>query len=1517
MSDTPAMLYDYQSEGGALLLDAPTYVKRQADDELYAGLKAGQFCYVLNARQMGKSSLKVRTLQRLREEGIACAAVDLQGIGTTATEEQWYFGIISRIARSLGLHRQINLNNWWTEQPRLSYVQRFVEFLETLLLPAIAEPIVIFIDEVDLTLNLAFRDDFFGALRESYNRRADEPEYRRLTFALFGVASPSDLMQNKQATPFNIGRPVDLSGFHQSEAQPLLPGLAAKSNQSPALLQTVLEWTGGQPFLTQKLCKLVQVADSTPPQGDESQWVEQLVQTKVIDNWEAQDIPPHLKTIRDRLLLTGEQRSGLLLGLYQQIVQQGEIPANDSPEQLELRLTGLVVKRDERLRVYNRIYQQVFNRNWVETELAKLRPVYYGAAIAAWLKAGDESHLLRGEALRDAIAWSEGKQLSDEDSRFLRSSQEVESREVELRLAAEAEANQILTAARQQAEAELATANQQLEETERRVKRNRKTLMLTSVLAVGAAALAFGAVALAGNRFGMAREATANADRSKQEAIAANQEADAAKRDADRIKTERQQAIARAERNLTAAQRRETAAKQREQQAQQQFAQAQQEVQQAEVQLGQLNQAKTQAEQDKAAATAQLQTAQAEADRAEAAVRQAETTLTEAQTVTQLERLSSLALRQFEKDQTRALLTAMQAGQQLQEMVTQKAQARDAVLVNGKLSLAEYPAFSPIYSLNQTLSNIQYRSIPTRQGSVLSVSWTADGETLATGGGYGSVKLWNRQGELLKSLDAQQGDVRSVSWTADGETLATGGGDGSVKLWNRQGELLNSLDAQRGSVLSVSWTADGETLATGGGDGSVKLWNRQGELLNSLDAQQGSVRSVSWTADGETLATGGNDGSVKLWNRQGELLNSLDAQQGFVSSVSWTADGETLATGGSDGSVKLWNRQGELLNSLDAQQSSVWSVSWTADGETLATGGTNGSVKLWNRQGELLHSLDAQQSFVSSVSWTADGETLATGGDDGSVKLWNRQGELLNSLDGHQGFVRSVSWTADGETLATGGDDGSVELWNRQGELLNSLDAQQGFVSSVSWTADGETLATGGSDGSVKLWNRQGELLNSLDAQQSFVWSVSWTADGETLATGGSDGSVKLWNRQGELLNSLDAQQGSVWSVSWTADGETLATGGGDGSVKLWNRQGELLHSLDAQQFIVSSVSWMADGETLATGGLDGSVKLWNRQGELLNSLDAQQSFVSSVSWTADGETLATGGNDGSVKLWNRQGELLHGLDAQQGSVWSVSWTADGEILATGGSDGSVKLWAVDNLDGLLTRGCNWLRSYLVGTPTELQKLTACQTPDLLRAAAPNLVADSDALAKQGKLEAAILGYQTALRWDASLRFDPTHRARQLDQESRAEVERTRAEAERRDAINAAIALARQGEIDQALNKIQQLQQQYPDFELDANSWNSICWVGATYNQAAKVLSACEQAVNLAPDAWQIRDSRGLARALTGNISGAIEDFQFFVDGTDNAELKPQRQSWIDALRSGKPPSTIFTQELLEQLRNQ
>jgi hypothetical protein len=69
--------------GGTLEVNAPSYVQRQADEDFYQGLRAGEFCYVLNSRQMGKSSLQTRTKQRLEVEGICCAIVDITEIGTT------------------------------------------------------------------------------------------------------------------------------------------------------------------------------------------------------------------------------------------------------------------------------------------------------------------------------------------------------------------------------------------------------------------------------------------------------------------------------------------------------------------------------------------------------------------------------------------------------------------------------------------------------------------------------------------------------------------------------------------------------------------------------------------------------------------------------------------------------------------------------------------------------------------------------------------------------------------------------------------------------------------------------------------------------------------------------------------------------------------------------------------------------------------------------------------------------------------------------------------------------------------------------------------------------------------------------------------------------------------------------------------------------------------------------------------------------------------------------------------
>ncbi|HEY9667555.1 MAG TPA: AAA-like domain-containing protein [Coleofasciculaceae cyanobacterium] len=197
------------------------------------------------------------------------------------------------------------------------------------------------------------------------------------TFALVGVATPFDLMPDQRRTPFNIGHAIELTNFSISEVQPLAVGLERIASNPIAVLQAVLDWTGGQPFLTQKVFQLIQKTSEPIPAGGEVQWVETLVQKQAIDNWETSDEPEHLRTIHDRLcqyrsgnrLLWSSQRNRQLLFVYRQILLSGEVKANNQPEHMELQLSGLVVKQQGKLRVSNRIYASVFNQSWVDEAL--------------------------------------------------------------------------------------------------------------------------------------------------------------------------------------------------------------------------------------------------------------------------------------------------------------------------------------------------------------------------------------------------------------------------------------------------------------------------------------------------------------------------------------------------------------------------------------------------------------------------------------------------------------------------------------------------------------------------------------------------------------------------------------------------------------------------------------------------------------------------------------------------------------------------------------------------------------------------------------------------------------------------------------------------------------------------------------------------------------------------------------------------------------------------------------------
>ena len=593
--------------------------------------------------------------------------------------------------------------------------------------------------------------------------------------------------------------------------------------------------------------------------------------------------------------------------------------------------------------------------------------------------------------------------------------------------------------------------------------------------------------------------------------------------------------------------------------------------------------------------------------------------------------------------------------------------------------------------------------------------------------------------------------VQSVSWSPDGQMLASGSYDETVRVWDvNSGKALKALNGHTNWVNSVSFSLDGQ-LASGSNDNTIRVWDvNSGKALKILKGHTSWVQSVSWSRKG-LLASGSNDETVRVWDvSSGRTLKTLKGHTWYVDSVSFSPDGQLLASGDDDGTASVWDVNSGKALKIHLVRAPVSDMSWSPDGQLIAIGGGL-NIPVWDvsnsRSLKILRGASGF-IFVHSVSWSRDGR-LASGRRDGTVSVWDvNSGKELKVLKGHTGAVQSVSFSPDGQLLASGSDDKTVRVWDVTGivppgkspdpptnpadadgddggtpgdtvskgdpapflrepnlpvgygytdialdnqDHLNLLtipwDRADVQVPSIVYLSDDIIAHSSTHDRhDIRVWNiAKEELIARLDGHTGDVMSLAHlpdSPDGAILASGSKDNTVRLWTGTGNGKNwrtskRIGVHKGDITCLVYlpgSPDGATFASGDTDGKVHLWKWHGEKWQSevlIDhaprrLDNFNVESLAYNAKRETLASGSINwaGATKVflskWNGNRWQSEQLPGVDDITGILAYSPDG-TLALGTKEGTVVL--DEGGTTEELHHQ--SVSSLAYSPDGTTLAS------------------------------------------------------------------------------------------------------------------------------------------------------------------------------------------------------------------------------------------------------------
>ncbi|MDD5321857.1 MAG: TIR domain-containing protein [Methylococcales bacterium] len=834
------------------------------------------------------------------------------------------------------------------------------------------------------------------------------------------------------------------------------------------------------------------------------------------------------------------------------------------------------------------------------------------------------------------------------------------------------------------------------------------------------------------------------------------------------------------------------------------------------------------------------------------------------------------------------------------------------------------------------------------------VAFSPDGKLLATATGSlidigeRTARLWDvGSGKELARL-AHDVSVIDVAFSPDGKLLVTATGslldnkDSTARLWKVGSGKEQTRLAHEWGVNDVAFSPDGQLLATISGNKTTRVWEvANGKELTSI-THDDRVDHVTFSPDGKMLATanggtfGKKDGAAQLWLAASGKELAHFAHDEYVRYVAFSPDGKLFATatGGfsfdkKEGTARLWEvASGNELARL-AHEDIVYHVLFSPDGKLLATDSTDKTARLWDvGSGKELARL-AHDGIVYHIAFSPDGQLLATACQDKTARLWDvASGKELARL-AHDDSVYHVAFSPDGQLLATttlglfsGSKNQIVRLWDvASGKELARI-THDATVNDVTFSPDGKILATASDDRTARLWDvGSGKELARI-THNAKVNHVAFSSDGQLLVTASEDATARLsrWRPEDMIIATCTLLNRNLSYAEW--------------------RQyfgNEPYHKTCADLPIGADL--LDEGKRLALAGKIPEAIAALRELQVLEpnlNPEKEAHKFAAMGWFDRGKRDAEKGNVEVASVAFRAAKNLDSTltldpDSEASKLAALGLIDKGRQLAKEGKvhEASATFRAAKNLDpshtldpeteadklavmGLIEKGRQLAIEGKMQEASAVFREAKHQDPNCIldpdreagRLAAPGLIEKGKQLAKAGKIEEAIAAFRAAKSLDPSRALDPDKEAGKLAAPG---------------VVKKGQEFARAGQIQEAIAAYAHAQQLDPK-SMSADAWNSLCWNGSVMGHAAEVKKACQQAVSLSSQTEYgfYRDSRGVARALTGNTRGAIEDFQAFVawamkEKIDVA-LRKRREDWIIALKAGKNP---FDEATLKKLREE